>query len=287
MNKIVIISDIRGKSESIIPYGLKLARHLESEVDILHVIDPRSEPVLPSSFADSQSFAIGEKFSYNDTLQREKSRADSGIDKLLSTEASKLNYPLKIHTVIEEGSIEDKISDYLDSEQSVVFLINSQPDGHLFKSQKEMMDIVTSTGAIFLIIPSGYTFRVFSKVVLLLDFMISEINEFGKVSFVLKQFTPVYYVLKILKSNETAVMDQETREMEKEVTDLLKPFASEVIHLATNHNRFIALLNDNNPDLLVMFQKKPNLYTTLFGKSLSLEILEHSVRPVLIYSINN
>ncbi len=76
--KIIIISNIRSKSESIIPYGLKLARYLESEVDIIHVIDSRTEPVLPSSYADSQTFALGgEKFTYADTLNREKRMPNS------------------------------------------------------------------------------------------------------------------------------------------------------------------------------------------------------------------
>lgn len=53
--KTIIISDIEGKSESIIPYGLHIRKHTRSEADILHIIDPRKQQGTGSSYADSKS----------------------------------------------------------------------------------------------------------------------------------------------------------------------------------------------------------------------------------------
>lgn len=74
--KIVIVSDIRGSSESIIPYGLNLAKRLETEVEIIHVIDSRVIQGVPSRYADSQSIAAGNKQTVNEIIQKEKINAE-------------------------------------------------------------------------------------------------------------------------------------------------------------------------------------------------------------------
>jgi hypothetical protein len=59
--RIVLISDISGESESIIPWGLNLGKHTGSEVDILHIIDPRDKQGVESPVSDSQSITPGDK----------------------------------------------------------------------------------------------------------------------------------------------------------------------------------------------------------------------------------
>ena len=51
--RITIISDIKGNAESIIPYGLNLAKHLKGEVNLVHVIDSRMAQGVSSMYADS------------------------------------------------------------------------------------------------------------------------------------------------------------------------------------------------------------------------------------------
>ncbi len=92
----MIISDIEGKADSIIPYGLRLGKHTETEVDIIHIIDPRNKQGATSPFADSKSITPGRVMPHDYILAREQNRASKAIEKLLSGEASRLNYPLKI-----------------------------------------------------------------------------------------------------------------------------------------------------------------------------------------------
>jgi hypothetical protein len=94
--KTIILSDINNSAKSIIPYGLRLARELESEVDLLHVIDPRTHTGAYSSLSDSQSISPGETLSHAETIQHAKNRVSIKLDKLLSAEGSRLNYPLKL-----------------------------------------------------------------------------------------------------------------------------------------------------------------------------------------------
>lgn len=69
---------------------------MECELDIVHAIDSRSYHRMLSSYADSQTITPGNKLSHDEIMRREKKSAQKALDKMLSKEASKLNYPLKM-----------------------------------------------------------------------------------------------------------------------------------------------------------------------------------------------
>jgi len=51
--KLIIVSDIMGQQESILPYGLQLAKYLQADVDILQVTDARVQQGVQTSYSDS------------------------------------------------------------------------------------------------------------------------------------------------------------------------------------------------------------------------------------------
>ena len=89
--KTIIISDIRGGFNSIIPYGLRLARTMESSVTVVHVIDPRVSQAQYSSYSDSHSLTPGEPMGYNETTNKEVTTINSELENYLSRETSRLN----------------------------------------------------------------------------------------------------------------------------------------------------------------------------------------------------
>ena len=107
--KIIIISDLNSRWETIIPYGLNLAKNLEAEVDLLHIIDPRENQAQYTSYSDSQSITPGSTLSQDEVIQRERNLAELKMDKALSAEVSRLNYPLKVNRIIESSSIDDQL----------------------------------------------------------------------------------------------------------------------------------------------------------------------------------
>ena len=60
-----------------------------------------------SPVSDSQSITSGDKLSLEEIRQREKGKAEQSLDKFLSKEASRLNYPFKINTLIETEYLEE------------------------------------------------------------------------------------------------------------------------------------------------------------------------------------
>ncbi len=97
----------------------------------------------------------------------------------MSIEASKLRYPLKIKSFIEEGSVENKIREYTETKTAFLLLISSQPDNHIFRTQQEMIDTIKNTGAICLFVPPGKTFSVFKNVTIPVEFISENLSEYS------------------------------------------------------------------------------------------------------------
>lgn len=175
---IFIVSDIKRVSKSFAPYGFNLAKWLElKEVDLVHTVDPRDVDGGYSVEADSQTYTPGEKLSKQELVQREIDQAKKDLYIMLSSEASRLNYPLKVNTVIEENSIDKKIGEMMDLFSESLFIACTEPDGFIFNSTEEMVESVKNTGATFLFVPPARKFQPLSKVVLPTCFDADTVSE--------------------------------------------------------------------------------------------------------------
>lgn len=101
----LLISDIKGQQESIIPFALNFCKLISNRVRIIHPMDPQKHPAVSSSFADSQSFEVAEKLTHEQIIKREINEIETMIDKLLSHEASRLNFPLRFSTSVTENTL--------------------------------------------------------------------------------------------------------------------------------------------------------------------------------------
>ena len=282
--KTIIISDIKGKSDSIIPYGLNLAKSLESEVDIVHIIDSRSVHGVPSSYSDSQTFAPGGKLSYKDTLNREMKHAEMELDKILSMEASKLNYPLKINTIIEEGRIEAKIKSLVKSNNKSLLLVNSVYDDFIFHSKQEILDVTYNIGAVSLLVPPGKVFVEFKSIYLISDPAPKKLSKIkDEISFLESQ-KPIISSINVVNPKNYEKEKLKSKISEGIMKDRFTPFAFEVKILAGN--RYTEVLTDyikkNNPDLIMNLLNKKSLLNSLLQKKRYVKLLNETNIPILL-----
>jgi hypothetical protein len=281
--KITIISDVKGKVESIIPYGLNLAKHLEAEVDLVHVIDSRVAQGVSSMYADSQSITPGNKLSHAEIMRREKNQVAMKIDQVLSKEASKLNYPLKINVDIDENSIENKIMNDLNANSTSLMVINKEADGAIFESQKEVIDCCKDFNGISLLIPPGEEFQPISSTLLPTDFSDAEFDDYQMVADFLRVFHPVVNAVGVA----TEKNDEELHQWEAKLSELFNN-SSVNHHLVTEGDfeaEFIEFVEMIVPDLTLIFERPRNFITSLFKKEFVLKILEQTHAPVLFYSM--
>ena len=283
--KVIIISDIKNEEESIIPYGLQLAKRIESEVDIIHIIDKRDNTGVSSSYADSQSITPGKKLSHDTIMLKEKNEIESALDHLLSREGSRLNYPLKINTVVEEGNIEATLKEKIEKNLNSIILMNENTDHQIFTSQHEMVKLVEKTEAYSLIIPPGFEFKSFETIVLSTDFSNKDFENYADLFYFLNKFNPLITAVDVHKDNNYATKELESKAWLNAGKNIIPE-----LNLKTNilHGKdYIPVLQNylklNKPDLLILFKRKQNVLEKFLSSNPEKEIIQKSDRPVLYY----
>jgi len=285
--KTIIISDIKSKAESIIPYGLNLAKFLESEVEIVHVIDVKSLHGVYSSYADSQSIVPGEKLSHDDILRREKNQAHILLDQILSREASRLNYPLKINVTIEETGVELKIKELIKENPSPVFIMNSVADGYIFDTESEIFNVIKNIGAISLLVPPGKKFREPDEVLLLTDFSLKGFENYYNVFQFLEKLKINIHAVNVVKNEKKYLLNDLSS---KEWIQTLKNFFPN-ISLKTNALKgedytwtLLSHIEKNTPDIILVINKYKGFLNRILQKDLTREIFSRTNLPFLLYS---
>jgi hypothetical protein len=221
--KLFIISDIEGGSESIIPYGLKLAKHTETGVQILHIIDPRSKQGVSSPYADSKSISPGNKLSHKRILQREENKASFALDKLLSAEASRLNYPLKINVDVRSDEVEKGIKTALDSDPEPLLVASLDPVNSMITSLEEVVGIIMGLDSPGLFIPPGHTFNEPDNVLLFTDFNDTDYERIRQAVKWLHPFSPIINFLAIAGNKEYMDLELKSVAWKKGVEKFLEP----------------------------------------------------------------
>jgi nucleotide-binding universal stress UspA family protein len=282
--KTIIISDIKGKVDSIIPYGLNLAKCLESEVVIVHIIDTRTLQGVQSSYSDSQTIAPGNKLSHQKIIEREKKHAEMKLDKILSKEASKLNYPLKIKTIVEEGSTVVNIRNLVKTDKECILLVNSVSDGFIFHSKQEIMDTIYNIGAVSFLIPPGQDFEEFKNIYLISDLVPEKLSKIKKEISFFERFKPTIHGLNIVKPKNYEKRKLKSEILEGIIKDRFTPFRFEEKILAGN--KYTEVLSEyikkNNPDLIMNLLNKKSLFKRFLQKKRNEILINNTNVPVLL-----
>ncbi|MCG6187102.1 adenine nucleotide alpha hydrolase family protein [Maribellus maritimus] len=283
--KTIIISDIKSKKDSIIKFGLHLAKHLETEVDVLHPIDSRVHQGEYSAVSDSQSVTPGNTLSHGEIIFREKESVKKDLDKLLSGEASRLNYPLKINVAVEEESIDDAIKNSSNDSDDKIFVISAEPDGNIFHSKNEIRSTVKNNNAICLLVPPGTSFSSLHKILIPVDFHTSHVNTFTGLHSFFKKINPYLIAADVSENSDYAekeLKSQTWMELVKEIIPASK-ISTSTLEGKNYADTIARYCNRNRPDLLLLSLQKQNPVKQMFSKN-DLDKLADKVNvPVLIH----
>jgi len=282
-SKISIISDIKSKTQSILPFGLQMAKYLHAEVDIIHIVDVRSHQGVPSRYSDSQSLTPGPKLTFDKIVEREIQEANNMLEKVLSREASRLNYPLKINKVVKEGRIIEEVKESVESASQSIVLISEKADGYIFHSRNEIIELMESIDAMSLLVPPKINFQVFKEITLITDFS----NKFG-----LSSFTQTSSLLHKLNPRITAVdVASPRRYLEKQVkgnqwsqvfkSKIYQNIKTLVLKGKSHSDTLSAYIRKTKPDLIIYSYRKPGFINNLFHNSFLERCLEEEKYPVI------
>ncbi|MFW5774117.1 MAG: hypothetical protein ACOCWD_05470, partial [Tangfeifania sp.] len=272
------------EAETIIPFGLRVGRAFETETDVLHIIDSRMRQGKYSQISDSQSITPGSKLSQKEIFEREEGLSEKKMDKILSAEASRLNYPLKVNRVIVENTVEDEIIKRNSEEETTIFVISAEPDGTIFQSPDEILSVLKTAGAIAVIVPPGKKYKDFEKIVLPVDFEHEDLTQFADVKFVIDRFEPFINVVSVTDSKSYLEMELKSESWKKNVK---KTFLSTTIKTNVLEGKNFAetvtkFVYRNKPDLVMLFRKKQNPVESIFKDDAATKIMKHLDVPLLV-----
>lgn len=283
--KTIIISDIRGGSNSIIPYGLRLARAMESNVTVVHVIDPRVSQAQYSSFSDSQSLTPGEPMGFDETTNKEVTIINSELENYLSRETSRLNYPLKVETVVKNGSLTDEIELIIKEEPSCLVVTSSEPDKTIFETREEIYDFVKDSGALCVLVPPGYEFREYKRILHPVDFSSTELEKYSDLKFFFDAFDPVVNAVTVAAGEDYLELELKSNSWMNIAKDTLLPAKvnTNILKGEDNVETIAGYVMRNEHDLVMLFQHKKNLFRKNFKTAMVGEIIEKTNTPVLYF----
>jgi len=253
--KIIIISDIQGQAKSIIPYGLRMARANEVTVDILHSIDPRKTQGTSSPYADSQSITPGAKLSHEKIIQRDMHQARLAIEKYISGEGSRLNYPLKINLVIESETLENSIKTITDRNPGSMIMASLNPANSMVENLDELLSLVINLNIPAFFIPPGYPFKEPRSCMLYTDFNHRSYDPLSKITPWLTTFDPTIHAFGMAGKNDRTSAIEISSIWKREALSHIGPpmnLKTTIISDGDPYQQFVDYIRRNNTELILM-----------------------------------
>jgi len=157
--KTIIISDLESRKESILPYALNFAKYISNEVDIIHPIDSRVFHAVSSEYANSQRMGAGDSLSNEAIMKRDIHKAETAMDRMISSEVSRLNYPLRVNGIVRESTLEDLVTGSFGDEEYKLLITAAEPDGKIVDDLDEVIRISGLVNALALVVPKKQRFH--------------------------------------------------------------------------------------------------------------------------------
>lgn len=283
----IIISDLNNGSESIIPYGLNVGKHTETTVDVIHIIDPRSNHGVSSNYSDSQTITPGHKLSHSEILEREKSIHEKAMDKLLSSEPSRLNYPLKVNRIIKIEDVANAFRKELQRSTDQMIITNRHIEKTFFEDFEDIYQNTKDIQVLIMVVPSGMKFKNPNKALFLTDF--SE-SSHPKMQLLFKWINPFKVLLNacnVVKMKEMIEAELRMETWKKAVERYTESPALIKTNTIQGDNYIQTLINyiaRNEHDLLILPKTnlKPSISNTVNGKKRK-DLFFEVERPVIFY----
>jgi hypothetical protein len=285
--KTIIISDIAENKKSIIPYGLNVGKFVETKVDILHLLDPRLINSPYSPFSDSQSFTPAEKLSHRQILERERIIASFEINKLLSKEASRLNYPLRIDSVVEIMDVEKVLTETLAQDPETLVVSSTTPSSYMLGSLSELLEIASYSDNLVLVIPPDHDFHKPAEGIMVTDFSTEDCDKAKYIFRWLKPFDPLIYACAVTSEGNNQEMElkiQKWMELVQPDGNQSSVFKTGVMQGDIQIRTLIEYVELYTPDLVILPRNKNEIYGgSLYVGNNARSLVDSLNKPVLFY----
>jgi hypothetical protein len=278
----IIISDTTETSNNVIPYGLNIGKYTETKVNVLHLIDPQLLEGPYSSYSDSQTFSPSEKLSHEQILEREKVSAELEIDRVLSREGSRLNYPLRIEHQIEITDTENTLNEILSSHENPLLVTAASPSKSSVKELSEILKIGRNNNTPVLVVPTGKRFL--KPETALMITTLSE-SDTAVQQMVFNWIKPFGLAIDVFVAGDEHTEDQ-AENWKQEIFPDDPLLINEVTLLNENPdlNQLNRLIEDNKPDLVLLPLSNQGVFGSYFlEEKRAKDFVDQTGKPVLFF----
>ncbi len=283
----IIISDITETEESIIPYGLNVGKHTQTRVDILHYFDPKLVHGTYSPVSDSQSITPGEKFSHEEILQREKEITRAKIDKLLSKEGSRLNFPLRINTFTDIADPDSAITEKIEEHNNPLVITGMNPSQSMVNGLEDLLALLQNSGVRVLILPAGKKFVKPVKCCMVTDLVPVENPKLEKLFQWIEPLVEKIYTSAVTTTESNPYQKEQLEEWKQALRpykEKLHSDASEVVRIDESGIAIESICRHKSPDMVVFpFNGKSHFSRYVLAENNLRNFLERFGIPVLLY----
>lgn len=285
----VIISDIKSEKESIIPYGLHIAKLLATGADVVHVIDPRVQQGVYSSFADSQTTSPGEKLGHEEIMEREIHNANKELDEMLVREVSRLNYPLKTNKIVQEYTIIKKLKELERDIEDPLIIVSTEPDNYIFSTHHETVSIISKINTASMFVPPGLDYKDFENILIVPHNSSQDIKKYAGLLEAIFKNKPKVTAVDVINTREKYEQEKEIMENRMKNVSLLASGPDIETMLFTGRNYFDILseqIEKIKPDLIISFNEDRGYFNFRSPHASDLKMLKciAGCNPVLFLS---
>lgn len=286
--KTILISDIKGKHKSIIPYGLNFAKYSNEKAKVIHVVDPRKHHGVSSAYGDSQTYEVADKLTAKEILNRDVERIKTDLDNLLSREASRLNYPLRVEANVAQSNLKEQFQQEIKQDDETLIITSSEPDGNVVEDIEEFIQLTDSFKNYSLLVPPGKEFVKPEKAFVLYDFNTKEDQNIFSLLLFLSKYDLAVDVADVCKKKDF-IAKQVKSELWKQTA--INQFRSRDIWFSTNvleGDNYLQTVKNfierNKFDMITVSRQNPNVVNkNSFSKSGLKKLINELNIPIMIY----
>lgn len=277
----IIISDITSEGSSIIPYALNIGKHTETRVDILHYIDPQGEQGSYSPYGDSHTMSPGEKLSQNDVIDKQTNKAHTLLDRLLSKEASRLNYPLRINQIIEVKPLQEALEEIIKEHPEGMLITGVRPADTMAESLAELLIMLKDTDSLVMIVPPDQRFFNLTEGIMVTNFSEDNIRETKRIFKWLKPFETQIFACNLESTGDEKDIDRWKESVEESGSTYIN--ATGALNSENPVRAVIDYVNENKPDIVILPKGNKAFAEYLFAGKHAQQFIEALGKPVILY----
>lgn len=276
--KSIVVSDIDYNDKGIIPYAFRLARDLDSEVKVIHVIDTRTLQGIYTPYSDSQSVTAGVE-SYDEIIEKEKHTTHDNLRKHVGRESSMLNYPLRVSYDIIVGNIDKVVADETESNKNSLLILSARPKGKIWETYEDIFHIIARSKDPVWLIPPELTYKTPKNVLFISSLEDSEPEHLRNA---LEMLKPMDIHLSALQTSGKPNFKKELEER-KDWHWIYKDIDQYYTLEDNDAERLKQFTIQEKTDLIILFEKKRNLIRRMIGKSVTEKLAEILDIPMLVF----